>query len=111
MNKSYIKLRKEIVSWGLDISKSQDEISAITGVSQSQVSKILSGNFKTVSPNVKKICEYASIQIYMNIDVDIPEEIKEAVLDLWDGSKESEKALVKTLKNMKGLIGSGCINS
>lgn len=105
MNKSYIQLRKEIMSWGTQIVRSQDEISKNTGVSQSQVSKILSGNFKTISPNVRKICEYANIQIYSGIGFELPPELQEAVLDLWDGSKESERDLIKMLKSMKNLFG------
>lgn len=111
MNKSYSLIRKEIMSWAVSGPVRQEDISVSTGVSQSQVSKILSGRFKAVSPNVKKICKYANIQIHSNAGVDIPEELKEAILDLWDGSRESEKALVKTLRTMKGLLGNSCVNN
>lgn len=103
MNKSYSKLRKEIMDWGnLELS-TQEQISFFTGVSQSQVSKILSGRFKTISPNVEKICKYANIQIKSKSDMDLPPSLREALMDLWDGSKESERVLIKMLKNMKGL--------
>ncbi|AHF02395.1 hypothetical protein THIAE_09665 [Thiomicrospira aerophila AL3] len=104
MDKGVAVIRKELIAWATNITDVQKDISMVTGVSQSQISKILSGNFKTVSPNVKKICEYANIQIYSNDRVQLSQELKEALMDLWDGSKESEKALVKTLKNMKSLI-------
>ena len=104
MGKAIAVVRKELIAWAASVSDVQKDISVVTGVSQSQVSKILSGNFKTVSPNVKKICEYANIQIYSNNGVQLSQELEEALMDLWDGSRESEKALVKTLKNMKSLI-------
>jgi transcriptional regulator with XRE-family HTH domain len=105
MNKSYSSIRREMMSWSANRTSDQADISAKTGVSQSQVSKILSGRFKTISPNVKKVCEYANIQINVRNELALTGELKEAVMDLLDGSRESEMALVKTLKTIKKLIG------
>lgn len=109
MNKSLSLIRKEIMSWSVKKSVRQEDVAMSTGVSQSQVSKILSGRFKTISPNVKKVCQYANIQTSSKSDISLTQELKEALVDLWDGSAASERALVKTLKTMKVLIGKGCV--
>lgn len=74
---------------------SQSELSLATGVHQSQISRILSGNVERTSKNVQKLCNYANT--HFNADErdreGIEQALKQKLLDLWDGSEPHAGAL------------------
>ena len=51
-----INVLRDLVS---SSTTTQSEVSRVTGVHQSQISRILSGNMRRSSKNVQKLCKYA----------------------------------------------------
>ncbi|MFY0678399.1 MAG: hypothetical protein JXR18_14070 [Neptuniibacter sp.] len=74
-----------------------------TGVDQSQVSRILSGNFVRITPNVKKICKYANISLNKHSAI-TSKNVFSALDEVWDGSEEVERLLVNAIKGLKPVI-------
>lgn len=68
---------------------------------QSQVSRILAGNFARISPNVIKICKFARIKL--TVEQPASDKLREAVERVWDGSSAQENALVRLILAAGGL--------
>ncbi len=68
-------------------------ISDATGVHISQVSRILSGKVKRVSPNVEKICKFAELADLPQSSIGSEELLWKAVKEIWDGTNEHAAAL------------------
>lgn len=87
----------------------QLDIQNNTGVSQSQISRILNGNFSRVDgKNVKRICKYANISLSEN-DVPTSDPRKSEILigalqEIWDGTHKKEKALAGLIRSLGPLI-------
>jgi transcriptional regulator with XRE-family HTH domain len=77
----------------------QTEISAETGVSQSQISRILSGQFRRASKNVLAICRYASLRREKPTPSEASDRaaLTKALLTLWDGTPSHARALIDML--------------
>ena len=77
----------------------QTEISTETGVSQSQVSRILSGQFRRASKNVLAICRYASLRRERPRSSEASDRaaLTTALLALWDGTPSHAQALIDML--------------
>lgn len=72
-------------------------------LTQSTVSRILSGKFKTLNESVKLVCKYANISTISNSrDSDINNVIME-LYEVWDGSYEMEQALIEILQAIRRL--------
>lgn len=77
----------------------QQQIAAKTGVHQSQVSRILRGHFRTVTPNVAKICKYANVTPQTGITKSaVPEELNRELVRLLDGTAKREQTILRLLK-------------
>jgi transcriptional regulator with XRE-family HTH domain len=77
----------------------QQEIQQATGVHQSQISRIVAGKSKRVSPNVKKLCKYAealrtSRQGKGSADAEV---LQASILAIWDGSSAHARALQEVI--------------
>lgn len=83
----------------------QEELSSATNVSQSQISRILSGQIKRESKSYKKICEYVlSRQKFPTIeDVCRNRELIHALASIWDGSDAQAKKLAGVIKSLGSL--------
>lgn len=82
----------------------QAEIARQTGISQPQVSRILSGKFKRKSGRVMQLCRF----LFPNDSApiakrELSERLGRAVMDVWDGSQEQEEALIHLLEAIRGL--------
>lgn len=80
----------------LTLDQSYSEIARKTGVNQGQVSRICRGEFKTRSANVMQICMFLGI----DSGVDEPDDLarlREAVLDLWDGTTADAERITRLL--------------
>lgn len=74
----------------------QLDLSRATGVHQSQISRILSGQARRSSENLRKLCEYAeSLRSNGARDSDCPDGLINALKPLLGKSAAEEKALVK----------------
>lgn len=79
----------------------QEEIAKATGVDQSQVSRILTGQAQRRSRNVEKLCRYASGLVSpSSAVVSGREQIEQAVDKLWDGSARHARAIAAALYAM-----------
>ena len=77
------------------------DIAARTGIHQSQVSRLLRGQFRRLSPNVRKLLDYqpgAKRPAAAGKDAVI-----RAALRIWDETPEGAKALVRLLRSVEDL--------
>lgn len=82
---------------------SQLQLAKAVGIDQSQVSRILAGQARRSSPNLKKLCNYASSLREMD-DGDLASHVhtlEEAVKRIWDGSPAHAEALEAVLGAME----------
>lgn len=86
----------------------QSEIAAGAKVHQSQVSRILRGDFRRVSANVIRICKFANI-VFTDARTISPK-LQKAVESVWDGSRAQEAAIVKLLGAAGGMALANAAN-
>ena len=73
-----------------------------TGVHQSQISRILSGNVRRASKNVLKLCNYAkNIQARKIGRADVSDEILEAVSKLVGNNRAEDRALAQLVASLR----------
>lgn len=96
-----LRLRELVASGKLN----QLGIEKITGVHQSQVSRILSGKIKRLSKNVKLLCEFEqNLHKTMPIKRKLDQRILSAVDEIWDGTEVQAEALSRLILSLKGFL-------
>jgi transcriptional regulator with XRE-family HTH domain len=77
--------------------RTQIEIAREAKMHQSQVSRIMRGQFKRVTAkSILKLCEFARIKATVNEPLSA--KLQKALKGIWDGSRSQEQALVRLLK-------------
>ena len=80
------------------------DLARISGVHQSQISRILSGNFKTFGSNFMQICMKLDIdptRYHLRTRADRDREaIANSAIGIWDGSSRDRAALVTLLNQI-----------
>ena len=79
------------------------DIAARTGIHQSQVSRLLRGQFRRVSPNVRKLLDYRPEAKKRTLDAGAKQAVIRAALRTWDATPEGARALVRLLRSVQGL--------
>ena len=79
------------------------DIAARTGIHQSQVSRLLRGQFSRVSPNVRKLLGYRPDAAKKTPDVEAKQAVIRAALRTWDTTPEGARALVRLLRSVADL--------
>lgn len=81
----------------------QEQIASETGVHQSQVSRILSGQIRRMSPNALMICKYAKLSVPSRSTQshDYRNMLTDAVLRAWDGTPQHARALCLALEALR----------
>ena len=83
------------------------DIAARTGIHQSQVSRLLRGQFRRVSPNVRRLLECARdsgrVSSRERTEVQAKQAVIRAALNTWDATPEGARALVRLLRSVAGL--------
>lgn len=82
------------------------ELAARTGIHQSQVSRLLRGQFRRVSPNVRKLlacAEHPARPAPDRPETQAREAVIRAALRTWDSTPEGARALVKLLRSVEEL--------
>ena len=83
------------------------QVAARTRIHQSQVSRLFRGQFKRVSPNVRKLLAYAADAKATQPAAAPAHAAKEAViraaLQTWDATPEGARALVQLLKSVRAM--------
>lgn len=84
----------------------QEDISNGTSISQSQISRILSGHGKRASKSFKKICFYVYSKDKMPSIEDIcsNKELMHALASVWDGSANQAIRLASVIRSLGPLI-------
>jgi hypothetical protein len=81
------------------------QIAADTGIHQSQVSRLLRGHFRRISPNVRALLAYASKGQTKRAQPRAAEAARSAViraaLRTWDATPEGAQALVRLLRSVQ----------
>jgi transcriptional regulator with XRE-family HTH domain len=79
---------------------SQNEIARATGVHQSQISRILAGQYRRRSRNVVNLCKYAFSLRHEESSASHPakDALFDALFRIWDGSQEHANALIEVLE-------------
>lgn len=87
-------------------------VSDTTKIDQSQVSRILAGNFVRVSPNVREICKYANIAVNERTKKPkvLSKKLIDTIKDVWDGSPEVEELLCNLISSIKPTIDKNYIS-
>lgn len=75
-------------------------------MSQGQLSRILSGHFTQLSPNVQKLCAYCGIAPprrpsaarVQKRDAQAEREVMNAFRSIWNGSEEQARALAAVIR-------------
>jgi hypothetical protein len=85
-------------------------LSLVCGVDQSQISRVLGGDFKSLSHNVMQICNNLGIDPMRFVrpahqDDDARRRIMDSALAVWDGTPEGADLLVSVLGGMAALRG------
>ncbi len=88
-------------------SWSISDVASNTGVHQSQVSRIVAGDFKTFSSNVIKICMEFGIEPrdYYEISRDDEDrkQIANSAIAIWDGTRQDASVVVSLLREIAKL--------
>jgi transcriptional regulator with XRE-family HTH domain len=79
------------------------ELAAATGIHQSQVSRLLRGQFRRVSPNVRKLLDYRPGAAKAPAGEEAKQAVIRAALRTWDETPEGARALVKLLRSVEDL--------
>jgi transcriptional regulator with XRE-family HTH domain len=92
---------------GLSLRVPTVKVAADTGIHQSQVSRLLRGQFKRLSPNVLRLLEYARKPQRYTTKHAAQEAAKNAViraaLRTWDSTPRGAQALVRLLRSIEKL--------
>jgi transcriptional regulator with XRE-family HTH domain len=95
--------RRHMTARGWTFSK----LAAITGIDQSQVSRIAAGSFKTFASNVMTICialEMDPLAYFAATKADDDRKaIVDAVMSIWDGSHRDAELIVSLLREVEKL--------
>jgi len=90
------KLSAKVAEGALSLA----EISRISGVHESQTSRIIGGKFKTLSASVMQICRTLGV----DPDADpVAMRLNGALYRLWDGSPEDADRIVRVLDGLANL--------
>lgn len=80
----------------------QTLISSETGVDQSQISRILSGDAKRLSKNVLKLCSYAnSLGTQRTNDPVQSQPLMHALSTVWDGTPAHAEAIAAVILSLR----------
>ncbi len=79
------------------------DIAARTGIHQSQVSRLLRGQFRRVSPNVRRLLGYKPEAVKKTRNAEAEQAVIRAALKIWDETPEGARALVRLLRSVEGL--------
>lgn len=87
----------------LDGEITQQIIQSVSGVHQTQISRILSGQIKRVSKNVVKLCKFEQeLHKAQSTHEEINPRVRQAVEEVWDGTELHAEAIAKVIRSLKG---------
>jgi transcriptional regulator with XRE-family HTH domain len=109
MNKNSISQEAKIMAARLKAADiSQLEIATELGVSQSQISRVLSGHIKRRSRLFEDLCIYAQSKLHgvTLSEVKKNQELLSALVDVWDGTAQHARSLAQVIRSLAVLSSS-----
>lgn len=99
--KNYIE-PTELRAFIKQLSLSQNELAYFSGLSQAQVSRLISGKFKKPGIAYINLCNFVSkaISTKFNNESANGKVILDAVNEVWDGSLEQADILAKVIRSL-----------
>ena len=80
---------------------SQESIAISCGLSQPQVSRVLSGRSKRAGKSFESVCKYIDYRYALSSgEVPVTEELKQAIAQTWDGTEEHARALATVIRSL-----------
>lgn len=79
----------------------QHQLAARSGVSQATISRAQKGNWKRRSDTILRLADYLGVA--GTVDPKKSEKLMEALGQVWDGTPQSEEAIVKILFSIQAL--------
>jgi transcriptional regulator with XRE-family HTH domain len=101
-NKTAKRLRDAISKQGV----SQAEIAAGTGLNQSQISRLLDGQFQRRTKGLNALCIYLNVSPVMRtgaVSLSPYPELASCLAEVLDGSRKRERAVVLLLRSARKL--------
>lgn len=95
----------QVLSLAKSLKITQEDISNATGISQSQISRLLSGHGKRTSKSYLKICDYV-FSYGKKISPELVrqnDELINALAVVWDGSDSQSKAIANIIYSLGGI--------
>jgi transcriptional regulator with XRE-family HTH domain len=86
----------------------QNDVEKTTGISQSQVSRILKGEFKREGRAVRELDKYARYYSLREPKGDLTvvrEQLREGISSMWDGTPDDGHRLLRLLEIVKEIRG------
>ena len=86
-------------------ARSSSEIARLSGVSQPTVSRLRLSNGRRLrrSASFNKLCSFYGVKAASRHAAAYNELLRNAIVDVWDGSEEHGRALLVVIKGLKGL--------
>lgn len=95
------KIRAEVKSRNI----TQAELGKMADIHQSQVSRILRGEFRRPSTNVIKVCKSLGISLKPDERTENSLPLTDAIHSIWDGTKSGEASLIRLLRALGDFTG------
>lgn len=83
----------------------QTELSKVSGVHQPTISRLLHGELRRIGKEVKRLCDYANISIYEDVDPSSNATLMAALREVWDGSDEDALRIASVLHSVAAMRG------
>lgn len=96
---------QQILAFAKSLGITQESLSKHTGISQSQISRLLSGHGKRQSKAYIKICNYV-LSKHEGVSVELVKnnvEFITALVAVWDGSAQQSKAIANVILSLGAL--------
>lgn len=100
------EIGRQLQKFIVDNKVSQEIVANATNTNQTQVSRIKNGDFKRITKNVKRICDYANIDLNFTREKINPAqnlELMAAISEVWDGTDKKALALAKVIRSLNEL--------
>jgi len=96
------EIAKAFQAWYANQPESQESIAKRLGLNQSQVSRLLLGQFSRITPPIRILCKYANITLIKKpIDPKSNTRLMNALAKTWDGTERHANYIAKVISALK----------
>lgn len=103
------RIREELRAYLIKIGSTPTAFAIENGVNQSTVQRFLAARTKTVTAKMKRLLEYADIDVNLRIEDEIRSgrdnaRIRQALDKVWDGRESTAEILAKLIESVGPVI-------